>query len=177
MAEIAKIMGKPDEFTALCDLLLEEKGKVTIIVFSMNEEDIRRIMKHPLQMFGSDSWSITLHPTFTRGKPHPRFYGTYPRVFRKYVREEGLLTLEEAIRKMTSFPAGKFRIKDRGLLKPGMWADIVVFNPKKIMDKATYQDPHQYPEGIKYVIVNGEVVIEDGEHIGSLPGKILHLND
>jgi N-acyl-D-aspartate/D-glutamate deacylase len=174
IAEIAKIMGKPDEFTALCELLLEEEGAATMVLFMMDEEDIRRIMKHPLSMVGSDSWSVAPYGILGVGKPHPRFYGTYPKILGEYVRENKTLSLEEAIRKMTSLPAQKIGLWNRGLLREGTWADIVIFNPDTVKDKATYQDPHQYPEGIEYVLVNGQIVVELGEHTGILTGKILH---
>ena len=107
------------------------------------------------------------------GKFHPRFYGTYPRILGKYVREEKLLTLENAIRKMTSFPAQTLGLRDRGILKEGTWADIVIFDPDTVIDKATYMDPHQFPEGISHVIVNGIIVVEDNEQNRKRPGKIL----
>ncbi len=172
VAEIAKIKGK-DELDAVCDLLLEEDGRVTIVLFMMDEEDIVRVMKSPLQMVATDAWAVAPYGVLGAGKPHPRFYGTYPRVLGRYVREKKVLTLEEAVRKMTSFPAQKLGLKDRGLILEGMWADIVIFDPAKIIDKATYQNPHQYPEGIEYVIVNGKIVVENGEHTGVLPGKTL----
>ena len=174
LAEIAKIRGT-DEFTVLFDLLLEEEGGVSIVIFSMDERDIHRVMTSRLQMVGTDSWAVAPYGILNIGKPHPRFYGTYPRILGRYVREKKVLALEEAIRKMTSFPAQRLGLTDRGLLKPGMWADIVIFDPAKIKDKATYQEPHQYPEGIEYVLVNGSVIIEKGEHTGAPAGKVLRL--
>ena len=108
-----------------------------------------------------------------RGKPHPRGYGTFPRILGRYVRELGVLRLEEAVRKMTSMPAQRFGILDRGLVRPGMRADITVFDPDTVIDKATYQDPHQFPEGIEYVVVNGRVTVDDGKYTGALAGKTL----
>ncbi len=175
LVEVVKEMKKPDEFTAIFDLLLEEEGQVTMIVFSQNEEDVRRVMKSPFQMVGTDSWSVAPYGVMSVGKPHPRFYGTYPRLLGRYVREARLLTLEEAIRKMTSFPAQKFRLRDRGIIMEGAWADIVIFNPEQIIDKATYDDPHKYPTGIEYVLVNGQVIIEKGTNTGVRAGKILHI--
>ncbi|MEM2875425.1 MAG: amidohydrolase family protein, partial [Candidatus Bathyarchaeia archaeon] len=172
LVEIARMRGK-DEFTALFDLLLEEEGKATMVIFQMSDEDVHRVMKSDLQMVGTDSWAVAPYGILSCGKPHPRFYGTYPRILGKYVREEGVLTLEEAIRKMSSFPAQKIKLKDRGLMKEGMWADIVIFDPAKVKDRATYEDPHKYPEGIEYVLVNGKLVIEGGEHTGALNGKVL----
>ncbi|MEM2841923.1 MAG: D-aminoacylase [Thermoproteota archaeon] len=173
LVEAMRLKDKPDEFTTLFDLLLEENGEATIITFSMNEDDVRRVMKHPLQMVGTDSSSVAPYGPLARGKPHPRAYGTIPRILGKYVREEGALSIEDAIRKMTSFPAQKFKLKGRGLIMEGFWADIVVLDPDKVIDKATFQEPHQYPEGVEYVIVNGEVIVERGEHTGRLAGKVL----
>ena len=176
LAEIAALR-KKDEFTALCDLLLEEQGNATMVMHAMNEEDVRRVMKHHLQMIGTDAWSVAPYGVLGGGKPHPRFYGTYPRVLGKYVREEKVLTLEEAVRKGTSFPAQRLQLEDRGMIREGFWADLVIFNPARILDKATFTDPHNYPEGIEYVLVNGEVVLEKESHNGKLAGKILkHSN-
>ena len=122
-------------------------------------------------MFGTDGAAIPNVPTL--GKFHPRFYGTYPRVLGKYVREENILTLEDAIRRMTSFPAQKLGLKDRGLLKEGNLADIVLFNPDTVIDKATFDDPHQFPEGIPHVIVNGIIVVENYKQLRKYPGKVM----
>jgi N-acyl-D-amino-acid deacylase len=176
LAEITRIKSKPDEYTALFDLLLEEEGEATILLFSMNEDDIRRVMTHPSQMVGSDSWSVAPHGIMSGGKPHPRFYGTYPRILGKYVREEEVLTIEDAIRRMTSLPAQRFRLKDRGLIMEGMWADITIFDRERIIDRASYDDPHKYPEGIEYVLVNGQIVLERGKNTGVHAGKVLHMN-
>jgi N-acyl-D-aspartate/D-glutamate deacylase len=165
-------MGK-DEFTALFDLLLEEEGRATMVIMMMDEGDIRRVMRSELQMVGTDSWATAPYGVLSSGKPHPRFYGTYPRILGRYVRDEEILTLEEAVRKMTSFPAQRIKLKDRGLLREGMWADIVIFDPARVIDKGTYQEPHRYPEGIEYVLVNGQIVVEKEEHTGILPGKVL----
>jgi N-acyl-D-aspartate/D-glutamate deacylase len=127
-------------------------------------------MSSPLSSFISDSWVTA--PS-AGGKPHPRAYGTFPRVLGKYVREEKLLTLEQAIKKMTSLPAGKIGLKSRGILKEGFWADVVIFDQAVIKDQATFDDPHQYPKGIEYVIVNGQVVVDHGRLTGVRPGKIL----
>jgi len=172
LAEIAGLRRK-DEFTALCDLLLEEQGNATMVMHAMDEEDVRSVMKHHLQMVGTDAWSVAPYGVLGGGKPHPRFYGTYPRVLGKYSRDEKLLTLEEAIRKSTSFPAQKLQFQDRGIVREGFWADLVIFDPKKIMDMATFADPHIYPEGIEYVFVNGKIVIEKGSHTEETAGKIL----
>jgi N-acyl-D-aspartate/D-glutamate deacylase len=173
MVEVREAMGERGEWTALWKLLLEEEGTPGMIIFSMDEDDVRRIMQSPLQMVGTDSGSCTTTGQFRRGKPHPRTYGTYPRILGKYVREEGVLRLEEAIRKMTSFPAQRFGILDRGLLRPGMHADINVIDPEKVINRATFEDPHQFPEGIPYVVVNGRVAVNGGRYTGILAGRTL----
>nr|MDO8135650.1 D-aminoacylase [Candidatus Njordarchaeum guaymaensis] len=163
ISHIAKTTGK-DEFDILFDLLLEEEGGGSMVLFAMDEEDVRKVMRHPVQMVCTDG--------LLGGKPHPRVYGAFPRVLGRYVREEHVLTLEQAIRKMTSLPAQRLKLWDRGLLKVGMWADIVVFDPRTVIDKATFEDPHQHPNGINYVFVNGELVVEKGKHTGALKGKV-----
>ena len=173
LVQITKLMGKLDELTALCDLILEEEGRASMVVFLMEKDDIKRIMQSSLTMIGSDSWAMAPHGILHVGKPHPRFYGTYPKVLGEYVREKSILRLEEAISKMTSLPAQKIGLLDRGLIREGMWADIVVFDADRVKDKATYEDPHQYPEGIEYVIVNGKMVIIKGKHSGITSGKVL----
>ena len=173
LAEIKEMRGDPDEFTALYRLLLEEEGTAQMVIFAMQEEDVRRIMQHPLGMVGTDSSSTAFTGPFAMGKPHPRAFGTYPRILGRYVREEGVLRLEEAVRKMTSLPAQRFGILDRGLITPGMWADITVFDSEAIIDRATYQNPQQPPEGIPYVIVNGVVAVDYGRCTGELAGKVL----
>jgi len=172
-SEIRELRNDPDEVTSLCDLLLEEDGKARIVVFGQDENEMRQVMQHPLQMVGSDGRSVATYGVLHVGKPHPRFYGTFPRVLGKYVREEGILKLEDAIRRMTSYPAQTYKIRNKGMLKEQMDADIVIFDPTTVVDKATFQDPHQYPKGIEYVIVGGEIVIEKGTHTGALPGKPL----
>jgi N-acyl-D-amino-acid deacylase len=173
LEEIREMRGDPDTHTTLFDLILEEEGAVGMIIFAMKEDDVRRIMKHPLQMVGTDSSASATEGYMSSGKPHPRGYGTYPKILGRYVKKHRVLRLEEAVRKMTSFPSQRFGILDRGLLMPGMWADIVVFDPKKIIDKATYQNPHQYPDGIEYVVVNGQVSVEQGKNTGVLAGRTL----
>ncbi|KYH39646.1 MAG: N-acyl-D-aspartate/D-glutamate deacylase [Candidatus Bathyarchaeota archaeon B26-1] len=134
----------------------------------MNEEDVHYVIKHPLSMIGSDAV-----PQRKSGLVHPRCYGTFPRVIRRYVNETRTLTLEEAIRKMTSAPAQRLGLRDRGQIREGFWADITVFNPRTIRDEATYEDPYRYPVGIEYVLVNGTVAVEEGRYNGSLAGKVL----
>jgi len=142
----------------------------------MGEEDVRTVMKHPLSMIGSDGWALAPYGVLGESKTHPRSYGTYPRILGKYVREKKVLSLEEAIRKMASLPAQKLGLGDRGMIREGMWADVVVFNPEMVVDKATYENSHRYPEGIEYVLVNGEIVIDEREHTGALPGKVLRIS-
>jgi len=171
LEEILKEKGQFDNpYDGFFDWLLEINGDAAMVVFLMDEEDVKTVLSHPLSMVISDSWVTA--PT-AGGKPHPRTYGTFPRVLGKYVREEKLLSLEEAIRKMTSLPAAKLRLQGRGLIKEGFWADFVIFDSNKIKDKATYQNPHQYPEGIKYVIVNGQIAVENGKLTGKRPGKVI----
>lgn len=131
-------------------------------------------MRQPFVSFGSDGSAVKTEGPLSSGKPHPRYYGTYPRIMGRYVREQKVLTLEEAVRKATSHNAGKIRIYDRGILRPGMRADITVFNPETIIDRATFDNPHQYAEGVEYVIVNGTIVLDQGGHTGARPGAILY---
>jgi N-acyl-D-amino-acid deacylase len=170
--EITRLKGT-DPFDFVFDLLIEENASVSVIRFAMCEEDMKQVLKHPYSMIGSDSSAVAPYGVLGRGKPHPRGYGTFPRVLGKYVRKEKDLTLEEAIRKMTLLPARKLGLKGRGRLKAGMFADITIFDPEKVEDKATYAEPHQYPKGIEYVLVNGEITIERGEHTNTLAGKVL----
>jgi len=153
--------------------MIEEGLNVDMITFMMDEDNTRRILAHPLTSIGSDSSARAPYGPLSKTKPHPRCYGTFPRVLGRYVREENLMSLPEAIRKMTSKTAMKFGIRERGQLKENFFADISIFNPDTVIDKATWSDPHQYPEGIDYVIVNGELVINEGEHTGKLPGRVL----
>jgi N-acyl-D-aspartate/D-glutamate deacylase len=172
MDEVARLMGK-EPVDALCDLLIAEHASPMAIYFSMNEADVQLAMKQPWVGIGSDG--VAVNPTMTfMGRPHPRFYGTFPRVLGVYVREKHVLTLPDAIRKMTALPAQIVGLTDRGLLRPGMAADIVVFDPKTVKDRATFEDPSQYPTGIPYVIVNGVVVIDQSEHSGAKPGRVLY---
>jgi N-acyl-D-amino-acid deacylase len=158
---------------AIFRLFTEERGALSMIVFSMNEDEVMEIMQHPEGMIGSDGCSVAPYgPTGTRSV-HPRFYGTFPRVLGRYVREKKVLTLERAVHKMTGLPARKLRLSDRGLLKKGYQADIVVFDENQIEDRATFENPHQYPAGIRFVLVNGQIVVSNGEHTGRLPGRIL----
>lgn len=172
IAEIAKIRGQ-DELETVFDLLIEENGFGGGIYFLMSEENIAKKMKLPWVSFCTDEDAYRPEGLMGERNPHPRAYGTFPRILGKYVREDGVLTLEDAIRKMSGLPAGRLGLTDRGRIDIGMAADIVIFNPETIIDKATYTQPHQYPIGIDYVIVNGQIVVNQGQHTGAKPGKAL----
>ncbi len=176
LAQIAEISGKTPT-DAVFDLLLEEGGSVPAVYFLMSEEDVRYAMQVPWVSFGSDGSAVQPEGILGRGKPHPRWYGTFPRILGKYVREEGVISLEEAVRKMTSLNAEKLGIKDRGQIAEGKKADLVVFDPEQVVDRATFANPHQYPVGIEYVIVNGIPVLERGKHLDTKPGRILRKTD
>ncbi len=171
MDEVARAMGK-DPLDALCDLLISEGGSADAVYFGMSEDDVRLALQQPWVGIGSDGSAVTPAMRFI-GKPHPRFFGTFPRVLGYYVREQKVLSLAEAIRKMTSFSAQLSGLADRGLLRPGLGADITIFDAQKISDKATFEDPLQYSVGVEYVIVNGTVVLDRGEHTGAKPGRAL----
>lgn len=173
--ESARISGK-ETYEFMRDLLIEEEARVNMVGFMMSEENLQQVLSHPLVTIGSDGSAIASRGDKNQDKPHPRFYGTMPRVLGRYVREEQLLSLPDAIRKMTSVPARKMGISGRGELREGYFADIVVFDPRRIIDRATWDNPHQYPDGIPYVIVNGEVAVHEGEVTGKLPGRILRKN-
>jgi N-acyl-D-amino-acid deacylase len=172
MDEVAKLMGK-DPLDALCDLLISEGGSAEAIYFSMSEQDVRLAMRQPWVGVGSDGTAVNPEMAFA-GKPHPRFYGSFPRVLGYYVRDQKVLTLADAIRKMTSFSAQITGLTDRGLLRPSMAADITIFDPETVTDKATFENPLQYAVGIPYVMVNGVIVIDKGQHTGAMPGRVLH---
>ncbi len=172
IAEITRMHGKQPtaENAAETIMDLQYAGAASAIYHCLCEYDVEQIMKHPLVMHASDGSAVT----FGQAKPHPRNYGTFPRVLARYVREKKMISLPEAVRKMTSLPASRLKLKDRGVLKKGMAADIVVFEPKSVADKATWQNPHQYAEGIPYVLVNGQLVIDDNERTEAFPGKVLY---
>ncbi len=173
MSEVIADMKKPP-LDVLYQLLIENKGAVPALYYHHTEEDMRHAMKQPFVSFGSDGSAMSVEKDSSRGRPHPRSYGTYARVMGRYVRDEKVLTLEEAVRKASSQNAAKVRLYDRGILRPGMWADVTIFNPDKVMDKANYDNPHQYAVGVEYVIVNGKLVIDGGKHTGARPGAILY---
>ena len=157
-----------EEAETIMDMV--EKGGAQMVYHSMNEDDVKYIMKYPFCMSGADAGV----PVPGKGMPHPRGYGTNARVLGKYVRDEKVIPLEEAIRRMTSLAAQKFQLKDRGLLKEGMAADIVIFDDKTVSDHATFEQPHQYSTGFYYVLVNGQFVVENGKHTGVRSGVSLY---
>jgi N-acyl-D-amino-acid deacylase len=169
LSEIATQRGQ-DAVDAALDLVTAEGARIGMITFSMSEDDVRRVMQHPSVAIASDGW--TLSPE-AGGKPHPRSYGTYVRVLGHYVRDERVLTLEEAVRKMTSLPAGRLGRSDFGRVAPGCQADLVAFDPDTVGETATYEDPHQYCRGVDYVVVNGQIVIDNGEDTGAAAGRVL----
>jgi N-acyl-D-amino-acid deacylase len=169
--EITKLRGQSDAAETCFDLIVEEGAFVPGVHHTMSEDDVKYVMQIPWVSIASDGSALNLKQP---GKPHPRSYGTNVRVLGKYVREEKILTLEDAVRKMTSLPAQTLRLKDRGLLREGYWGDIVVFDPAIVADMATYENPQQYAKGVPYVLVNGIVVIDSGNHTGARPGKIIY---
>ncbi|MEZ5402506.1 MAG: D-aminoacylase [Bryobacteraceae bacterium] len=168
---IADLKMKPVD--ALFHTLLENRGSVPTVYFHHNEDDMRYALKQPFVSIGSDGTAVATEGPLARGNPHPRYYGTFPRVLGRYVRDDKVITLEEAIRKMTSANAGKIRVWNRGLIRPGMAADITVFDPATIIDNATFEKPHQYATGVRYVVVNGRLVLDAGRHTGARPGQIV----
>jgi len=172
LAEMAKLWGK-DPIDALCDLLIADHAFTEVAVFGMSEPDVALALEQPWVAVDNDSQGTAPDGLLGREHPHPRAYGTFPRILRKYVREEHRLRLEEAIRKFTALPAARMGFADRGVLKAGMWADVVVFDPDKIRDLATFESPNQLSVGMDYVLVNGIPVIDGGKMTNALPGKVL----
>lgn len=173
--EIAQLK-RMNPIESVLEVLVDEGSEMYntgVIVQWMGEKDNLAVFKEPFHMVGSDGIALAPYGELASFKFHPRAYGTFPRVLGRYVREWGVLTLEEAVRKMTSFPAQRLSLKDRGIIREGMWADLAIFNHERILDRSTYEQPNLYPEGMEYVIMNGEIVIENGQHTGRLPGKVL----
>jgi len=164
---------KEDPIDALCDLLIKDKAFTSVAVFGMSEPDVLLALKQPWVSIDNDSSGTSPDGLLGQEHPHPRAYGTFPRILRKYVREENQLSLPDAIRKFSALPARRLRLTDRGVLKQNMWADVVVFDPEKITDRATFENPNQFSEGMEYVLVNGVPVIDEGKMTGALPGKVL----
>ncbi len=172
LAEVAKLRGKPPE-EVIMDLVLEDQSRVGTVYFLMSEDNIRKQIALPWVSFGSDAASMAPEEPFTRSSTHPRAYGNFARLLGKYVREERVIPLEEAIHRLSGLPATNLELEGRGFLKDGMFADVVVFDPATIADRATFERPHQYAVGVKHVFVNGVQVLKDGEHTGAKPGRAL----
>jgi N-acyl-D-amino-acid deacylase len=172
LAQIAALLGVPPA-EAVIEILREARGDADMVLFMMSEENVALGLERPWVMIGSDGEGRAAQGPYAVGKPHPRNYGTCPRFLGHYVRDRGLVALSEAIRKMTSLPASRLRLRDRGRLERGAIADVVVFDPAAVADAATFADPHRYPRGIPWVLVNGEPVVAGGEHTGRRPGRVL----
>jgi N-acyl-D-amino-acid deacylase len=172
---IAEIAAKREqnEVDTICQLLIDERAEAMNVSFWGKEEDVDTMVKHPAVLPCSDGWLLAPTGPLGAGKPHPRCYGAFPRYLDQYVKKKNILGLEDAIRRMTSMPAARLGLHKRGILKEGMKADITIFDPHNVWDTSTYEDPHRYPEGIRYVIINGAITIENGKHIGALNGEIL----
>jgi N-acyl-D-amino-acid deacylase len=172
LAEVARLRGRSVQDTAM-DLVVEDGSRVQVVYFLMSEDNVRRQIRLPWVSFGSDASSMTAGGVFVKTSTHPRAYGNFARLLGKYVRDEHVIPLGEAIRKLTSFPAATLRIKERGRLAPGYFADVVIFDPEAISDRSTYEKPHQYATGVRHVWVNGVQVLKDGEHTGATPGRVV----
>jgi N-acyl-D-amino-acid deacylase len=172
LAEVARLRGKkPSE--VIMDLVLEDQSRIGAVYFLMSEENVRKQLRLPWVSFGSDAMSMATEGVFLRSSTHPRAYGNFARVLGKYVREERLIPLQEAVRRLSGLPAANLGLDGRGVLKPGAFADVVVFDPETIGDRATFDKPHQYAVGMQHVFVNGVQVLKDGEHTGARPGRAL----
>jgi N-acyl-D-amino-acid deacylase len=172
LAEIARLRDKSPEETAI-ELVVEDGSRVDTVYFLMSEENVRRQVTLPWVSFNSDAASLAPEEPFIKSNPHPRAYGNFARLLGKYVRDEKLIPLEEAIRRLTSFPAETLKLRQRGRLQAGYYADIAVFDPMTIQDRATYDQPHQYATGMVHVFVNGQQVLKDGNHTGAKPGRVV----
>jgi len=172
IAEVAKMRGKSPEETAM-DLVIEDGTRVSTVYFMMSEDNVRKELVLPWVSFGSDEGSYTPRGVFLKSNPHPRAYGNFARLLGHYVRDEKIISLEEAVRRLTTLPAENLKLDRRGALKPGYFADVVVFDPAKIEDHATFDKPHQYATGVVHVFVNGTQVFKNGEHTGAKPGRVV----
>ena len=162
-----------DPIETVMDLVVEDRSRIGTVYFMMDEQNVEKQIRQPWVSFGSDAASIAPEGIFLKSSAHPRAYGNFARLLGKYVREEKVISLTEAIRRLTSLPATNLELDHRGLLKEGMFADVVVFDPQTIADRATFENPHQLAVGVKHVFVNGVRVLKDGEHTGAKPGKAL----
>ena len=172
LADVVEMRGTSPENTIM-DLIVEDGSRVGTVYFTQSEDIVRRAVALPWVSFNSDAGSLAPEGVFLRSNPHPRAYGSFARVLAKYVREETIITLADAVRKLTGLPARNLRLDRRGLLKEGYYADVVVFDPDRIQDHATFVEPHQYATGMLHVFVNGEQVLQDGEHTGATPGRVV----
>jgi N-acyl-D-amino-acid deacylase len=172
LGEVARMRGK-DPIETIMDLVYEDHSRVGTVYFMMSEENIKKQLRQPWVSLGSDAASMAPEGPFLRSSTHPRAYGNFARLLGKYVREEKVITLQEAIRRLSGLPSTNLGLDHRGLLKEGMFADVVVFDPATISDRATFENPHQYSVGVKHVFVNGVQVLKDGEHTGAKPGRAL----
>jgi N-acyl-D-amino-acid deacylase len=172
LAEVARMRGKSPEETAM-DLVVEDGSRVGTVYFLMSEDNVHRQLQLPWVSFGSDEGSYAPEGVFLKSSAHPRAYGNVARLLGKYVRDEKILPLQEAIRRLSSLPSGNLKLRDRGRLVPGYYADVVIFDPKTIQDHATFEKPHQYSTGVRDVFVNGVQVLRNGEHTGALPGRVV----
>ena len=172
LAEVAKMRGK-DPIDTIMDLISEDESRIGTVYYLMSEENVKKELRKPWISFGSDEASQAPEPPFTKSNPHPRAYGNFARVLGKYVRDEKVLSMSDAIHRLSGLPATNLGLDRRGFLKEGMFADVVVFDPATITDHATFEKPHQYATGVKHVLVNGVQVIKDGEHTGAKPGRAL----
>ena len=172
LGEVARMRGKSPEETAV-DLVIEDDGATGAIFFLMSEENIRKGIAQPWVSFGSDEGSPAPEGVFLKSNPHPRAYGNVARLLGKYVREENVIPLQEAVHRLTSLPATNLKLDRRGLLRPGYFADVVVFDPNSVADHATFENPHQYSTGVSDVFVNGVQVLRGGEHTGARPGRVV----
>ena len=172
LAEVAKIRGK-DPITTIMDLIAEDESRIESIYFLMFEENVKKELAKPWISFGSDEASQAPEGVFLKSNPHPRAYGNFARLLGKYVRDEKVIPLKEAIRRLSGLPATNLGLDHRGFIKEGMFADVVVFDPATISDRATFEKPHQYAVGMKHVFVNGVQVLKEGDHSGAKPGRAL----
>jgi N-acyl-D-amino-acid deacylase len=172
LAEIAALRGADPIDTAM-DLVIEDDSRVGCVYFTMSEENVRRQIGLPWVSFCSDSASLAPEGVFLRSNPHPRAYGSFARLLGKYTRDEGLISLAEAVRRLAALPADNLRLDRRGRLRPGHFADVVLFDPATVRDHATFDKPHQYATGVRDVLVNGVAVLRDGEHTGATPGRVV----
>lgn len=172
LSEVAQEVGKSPAQTMM-DLMVEDESRIQVVYFSMSDENLRKKLKLPYMSFCSDAGSMSAEGVFLNQSTHPRAYGSFVRVLGKFSRDEGLFPLEEAIRKLSHLPAQNLKLKKRGLLKEGYYADVVIFDPETVTDQATFEKPHQYATGVEQVFVNGVQVLKDGEHTGAMPGRFV----